>query len=339
MSSNKLTHFTSLSDWSNADLNAIIDTAIRLKSGALTSQAGKGKVLGLVFFNPSLRTKISFEVAAAHLGATTALVQPGQGSWTLETEPGAIMDGNKTEHVKEAIQVLSQYCDAIGVRAFSGLKDRDADFADVLLNRIREYATVPVINLESAMEHPCQGLADWMTIKELFPGGAKGKKLVLTWAPHPVALPVAVPNSVLDVASRSGIDVTLACPPEMLLSAETLERVKTMCVSNGSRFVVDHDQRRALQAADVVYAKSWASGLVYTDPEKEKSLRWETYRDWTLTSEKMALTNQAKFMHCLPVRRNVVVTDEVLDSPNAVHIQEAGNRLHVQKAILMKLWE
>lgn len=339
MSFSNLIHFTRMADWSNADLNALIDTAIRLKSGALTSQAGNGKVLGLVFFNPSLRTKISFEVAAAHLGATTALVQPGQGSWTLETEPGAIMDGNKTEHVKEAIQVLSQYCDAIGVRAFSGLKDRDSDVGDVLLNRIREFATVPVINLESAMEHPCQGLADWMTIKELFPGGTAGKKLVLTWAPHPNPLPVAVPNSVLEVASRSGIDVTLACPPEMLLSDVTLERVKTMCASHGSRFVVDHDQRRALQAADVVYAKSWASGLVYTDPEKEKSLRWETYRDWTLTGEKMALTSGAKFMHCLPVRRNVVVADEVIDSPNAVHIQEAGNRLHVQKAILMKLWE
>jgi N-acetylornithine carbamoyltransferase len=332
-------HFTSLTDRTDTEYLAIIDMAMRLKRDKRRDESARGRVLGLLFFNPSLRTKVSFETAAAHLGAVSSIISPGQGSWTLETEMGAVMDGNKTEHIKEAVQVLSQYVDALGVRSFSSLKNKDADHAEAVLNRIREYATVPVINMESAMEHPCQGLADWMTLRELFKDQLTGKRLVLTWAPHPSPLPMAVPNSVLDMASRSGMDVTLACPKEMVPDTGVISRARANCAWHASEFRIEQDQLRALEGADVVVAKSWAAPLVYEDPEAEQRLRWETNRHWTLTGGKMAHTNDAYFMHCLPVRRNVVVADEVLDSPRAAHIQEAGNRLHVQNAILRTLWD
>lgn len=332
-------HFTSLTDRTDKDYLDILDMAMRLKRDKRRDESAKGKVLGLLFFNPSLRTKVSFETAAAHLGAACTVISPGAGSWTLETEPGAVMDSNKTEHLKEAVQVLSQYVDALGVRAFSSLKDKSADYSDALLNRIREYATVPVINLESAMEHPCQGLADWMTLRELFKDNLKGKRLVLTWAPHPSPLPMAVPNSVLDMAALSGIDVTLACPAEMVPDTGVVARAEAACLRQGSVFRIEHDQHLALEGADVVVAKSWAAPVVYDDPVIESQLRWDVNRQWTLTGGKMALTNDAHFMHCLPVRRNVVVSDEVIDSPRAAHIQEAGNRLHVQNAILRTLWD
>jgi N-acetylornithine carbamoyltransferase len=337
-SSNK--HFLSLTDWSNTELLKLLDNADELKSCNYRSRQAEGKVLGLLFFNPSLRTKVSFEVAAVHLGAGSSIISPGAGSWTLETEFGAVMNGNKTEHLKEAIQVLSRYCDAIGVRAFSTLKDKHDDYSERLMNAIAQYATVPIINMESAMEHPCQAMADWMTLRELFKSkDLSQKKLVLTWAPHPSALPQAVPVSVLDMASRSGIQVTLACPPEMTLEDPFMARFKQQCQENGNTLVVEHNQQTALQNADVVYAKSWASPLVYDNPLEEARLRKEVYPNWTLGAEKMSHTNNAFFMHCLPVRRNVVVTDQVLDSAQARHIDEAENRLHVQKSILMRLWD
>lgn len=334
-----MNHFATLTDFSNAELLEILDLADKLKSSNYRSDVARDKVLGLLFFNPSLRTKVSFEVAAAHLGATSSIISPGNGSWTLETRTGAIMNAEKTEHIKEAIQVLSRYCDTLGVRAFASLNDYSADFGEFLLKSIQKYSDVPVINLESAMEHPCQGLADWMTIREIFgKNSLSNKKLVLTWAPHPHPLPQAVPNSVLEIASRSGIQVTLACPPEMSPNQEYISRFQKLCNDNGNTLNIEYNQRKALENADVVYVKSWAAPVIYDSPETEQKLRKQTYSDWTLTSEKMSVTNNARFMHCLPVRRNVVVSDDVIDSPQAVHIDEAENRLHVQKAILMKLW-
>lgn len=300
---------------------------------------GTGKMLGLLFFNPSLRTKVSFETAAYHLGAGCSNISPGQGSWLMETDLGVKMDGNKTEHIKEAIEVLSQYCDTIGVRAFSTLKNRAKDYNEELLNLIIEYSTVPVINMESAMSHPCQALADWMTLRELFgPNGLPDRKLVLSWAPHPHPLPIAVPFSVMDMATRSGIDFALVCPEEMLPENQILNKMMEQSKDSGSDFEIHHSQQKGFIDADVVYAKSWASPLVYENPELEIELRTRKYADWTITTDKMSMTNQAYFMHCLPVRRNVVVQDEVLDSTNSVHIQQAANRLHVQKAILRSLW-
>jgi N-acetylornithine carbamoyltransferase len=332
-------HFDTMKNWSDEDLTALLDTADLLKSKNTRNTSAFGKVLGLLFFNPSLRTRVSFEVAAAHFGATTSIISPGQGSWTLETRTGAVMDGNKTEHIKEAVQVLSRYCDAIGVRAFSTLRDRDADESEFILNQIIQYADVPVINLESAMEHPCQGMADWMTFRQLMgKQNLKEHKLVLTWAPHPSALPQAVPLSVLEAGIRAGLQVTLACPEEMIPSTQYMHRFNQLANIGGIPLIIEKKQSKALSGADIVYAKSWASGLVYENPLLEKQLRTKTYRNWTLDGEKMSLTNQARFMHCLPVRRNVVVTDHVLDAASAAHIQQAENRLHVQKAILMKLW-
>lgn len=338
--SSKNNHFLSLDHWSNEDLLSILDTADILKERNYRSRQAEGYVLGLLFFNPSLRTKVSFEAAAIHLGAGSSIISPGAGSWTLETEFGAVMNGNKTEHLKEAIQVLSRYCDAIGVRAFSTLKDKDADYSERLMASVAEYASVPVINMESAMEHPCQAMADWMTIRELFGQDAlKQKKMVLTWAPHPSPLPQAVPVSVLDMATRSGIQMTLACPPEMTPEHPFLDRFQRQAAEHGNVLTIEHDQVNALKEADVVYAKSWASPLVYNQPLEEARLRKEVYQDWTLTETKMKQTHDAYFMHCLPVRRNVVVSDGVLDSSRARHIDEAENRLHVQKSILMRLWD
>ncbi len=323
-------HFLHLRDWSDAELHGLLDLAARLKTEGHRSREAAGKVLGLLFFNPSLRTKVSFETAAAHLGAASSLISPGQGSWSLETGDGVVMDGNKTEHVKEAIQVLSRYVDTLGVRAF------EADDAE--LARMASYAAVPLINLESATEHPCQGLADWLTLRELFGPKPAGKTFVLSWAPHPVRLPVAVPNTALEVASRSGMDVRVVCPPEYVPDAPRLEAAAAACARHGSRFDLVHDQATGFEGAHVVYAKSWGAPALAAEPEREQALRWETYRNWTVSPELMARTDQAAFMHCLPVRRNVVVADAVLDSPAAVHIRQAENRMHVQKALLMQLW-
>ncbi|HAC16262.1 MAG TPA: N-acetylornithine carbamoyltransferase [Bacteroidetes bacterium] len=332
-------NFVQLEDYSNNELLDILDLADTLKSENYRNPIAAGKMLGLLFFNPSLRTKVSFETAATHFGASTSVISPGQGSWTLEMNDGVVMDQNKTEHIKEAIQVLSQYCDALGVRAFSTLKDKEADYQETVMKTVLKYATVPVINLESAMSHPCQAMADWMTVRELFgKNELSGKKLVLSWAPHPFPLPMAVPLSVLDFATRSGMDVTLACPAEMTPDDKFLQKFRDQSELHDAHFNIEHDQNEALKSANVVYAKSWAAPMIYENPIGETELRFKKNRNWTITPSKMNNTDDAYFMHCLPVRRNVVVEDAVLDGKNAVHIQQAGNRLHVQKAILRKLW-
>lgn len=332
-------NFVHLEDYSNKELLEILDLADTMKDEQFRNPIAAGKMLGLLFFNPSLRTKVSFETVASHFGASTSVISPGQGSWSLEMNEGVIMDQNKTEHIKEAIQVLSQYCDALGVRAFSTLKDKESDYQETVMKTVLKYATVPVINLESAMSHPCQAMADWMTVRELFgKNQLSDKKLVLSWAPHPFPLPMAVPLSVLDFATRSGMDVTLTCPPEMTPDDVFLTKFREQSAQNESKFSIEHDQNEAFQGANVVYAKSWASPLIYENPILETELRFKKHRNWTISPSKMEKTDDAFFMHCLPVRRNVVVDDAVLESHNSVHIQQAGNRLHVQKAILRKLW-
>ncbi|MEX0684552.1 MAG: N-acetylornithine carbamoyltransferase [Balneolales bacterium] len=331
-------NFTSLSDFSNEELLDLLDLAMRIKKDDYRTQAAAGKMLGLLFFNPSLRTRTSFETAAAHLGASISIIQPGQGTWTFENGDGVVMNGSKTEHIKEAIQVLSGYCDVLGVRAFAAMDSFEDDKNDRFLNEIKALAKVPLINLESAWEHPCQGLADWLTFREVLGNQIKKKKIVLTWAPHPNALPMAVPNSVLEVAARSGADVTLTCPEEMMLDNSVIENARNHAAGHGKDIIITSDQKAAFDGADVIYAKSWAPSLVYDDAEKAVTLRTQSYKDWTVTAGKMDLTNNASFMHCLPIRRNVVADDAVLDHPRAAHIQQAGNRLHAQKAILMKLW-
>lgn len=331
-------NFTTLSDFTNKELLDLLDLAARIKKDDYRTRDAAGKMLGLMFFNPSLRTRTSFETAAAHLGAASTIIQPGQGTWTFERGHGVVMDGSKTEHIKEAIQVLSGYCDILGVRAFAGMDDYQYDKNDSFLKEIKALANIPLVNLESAWEHPCQALADWLTFRELFGNQLEKKKIVLSWAPHPNALPMAVPNSVLEVAARSGADVTLACPEEMMLDETVIADAGKYAAQYGKDITVSHDQQNAFAGADIIYAKSWAPPMVYTDPEIAATLRRETYKDWTITADKMDITNKARFMHCLPIRRNVVAEDAVLDNPGAAHIQQANNRLHAQKAILMKLW-
>ncbi len=332
------THFLHLSDWDDTSLVEVLESALKLKKEDFRKTVARGKVLGLIFFNPSLRTRVSFETAALHLGANTSIIQPGQGTWTFETREGAVMDGDRTEHLKEAIEVLSRYVDIIGVRAFAGMRNLEDDLEDRLIRDIANYASVPVINLESAREHPCQALADGLTMMERFQGSPQGKKFVLSWAPHPKALPMAVPHSALEMAARLGMEVTLACPPEMEPDRRVLDQIDRYSHGQNQSFSVQHEQQAAFENADIIYAKSWAGPLIYKDPEAEAKLRTKVYADWTINEEKMDLTNRAGFMHCLPVRRNVVVTDGVLDSPQGIHIDQAENRLHAQKAVLMKLW-
>jgi len=334
---NRTAHFIHLSDRNDAALRDLLRLAQNLKYDDFREPVASGKTIGLIFLNPSLRTRISFETAAAHLGAGTSIIQPGQGVWTFETRTGVVMDGDRTEHLKEAVQVISRYVDLIGVRAFAGMRDLNEDLEDRLLEDIVRYATVPVINMESAREHPCQALADGLTMMERFEGRPEGRKFVLSWAPHPKPLPMAVPNSALEIAARLGMDVTLASPPEMKLPDAVLDHVQTHAVRNGGQLRLEHDQESAFRNADIIYGKSWAGPLAYSDPAAENELRTATYGNWTINTKLMSLTNRAAFMHCLPVRRNVVVTDKVLDGPGGIHIDQAENRLHVQKAILMNL--
>lgn len=329
-------HFRGLSHFDRETLAGILDLADKLKATDYREPVAMGKVLINLFFNDSLRTRTSFEVAARHLGATAVTITPGKGTWDLETDYGVVMDGNKPEHVKEAIQVLARYGDAIGVRAFPEFQFYEDDKNERLMTAIAEVCDKPLVNLESSFQHPCQAMADWMTLRELFRDDIRSKTLVLTWAPHPRALPMAVPNSALEMAVLAGMNVKLACPEPMLLDTDHISRVKGLLLP-GQQFEVVHNQDKALDGADVVYAKAWSGKQVYHNPNGDMAVR-KAHADWQVTSDKMALTNQAKFMHCLPVRRNVVVSDDVLDSPNAVHIQEAENRMHAQKAILMSIW-
>lgn len=303
-------HFISTHEHSRKDLERILKRA----RGRKFPPALKGKSVALVFFNPSLRTRVSFEVAIHQLGGHAVTMSVGSESWSLEHREGAVMDADKTEHVKDAARVLSRYVDAICVRCFPGMKSYEDDMADPVIESFRKYAEVPVVNMESSLWHPCQAMADLMTIQE-----RKAKKVAMVWAYHPKALPMAVPNSFALAVSQFGLDLTIAWPKEFPLE----ERIVKML---GNVKIV-HDPHEAMAGADVVYAKSWGGSKFYGRWEEEKKIR-DGYKDWQVTR----VPKGATFMHCLPVRRNVEVADAVLDS-SAIY-DEAENRLHVQKAIL-----
>src|SRR6059058_1744458 len=245
------------------------------------------------------------------------------------------MDGDKTEHVKEFVRVLARYCSAVGVRTFAALKDWNEERRDPVLAAFAKYADVPVINLESAMHHPCQAMADMLTVRERL--GAGRKRVLLTWAWHPKPLPMAVPNSFALAAAQMGHELTIAHPPGYELDDELMEEIRRQAAKAGGRIAVEHDIDKAFAGAEVVYAKSWGGKSFYGSPERDISTRAQYRSRWIVDEQKMARTKGAIFMHCLPVRRNVIVTDGVLDSASSVVIDEAENRLHVQKAILAKL--
>ena len=308
---------------------------MRFKEGDDRSKPLAGRSVALVFFNPSLRTRASMQIGVYELGGNAVVLEPGGNSWTLEHRQGAVMDADKTEHVAEFVRVLGRYCSAVGVRTFAALKDWECERVDPILNAFAKYSEVPIINLESAMHHPCQALADMMTIREKL--GEGRKKVLLSWAWHPKPLPMAVPNSFAVAAAQMGHDLVLAHPRGYELDNELMNTIKEQSSDAGGSIHVTSDIEQAFEAAEVIYAKSWGSRNFYGAPEKDIAERAQYRCKWIVDEQKMARTNDAIFMHCLPVRRNVIVTDGVIDSASSVVIDEAENRLHVQKAILAGL--
>jgi N-acetylornithine carbamoyltransferase len=304
-----------------------------------------GQVVGLVFFNPSLRTKTSLVSGIAQLGGTAIDLPAGQSTYAFEFEEGVVMDGATQEHIKEAAPVLAQYCHALGVRASELITRGSAAAAasatwaaarqDTVVRSFAKYADVPVINLESNAYHPCQGLGDALTLREHF-GRPEGKKYVLTWAYHPKPLPTATPHSQLLAACDMGCDVTLAFPEGWDLDDEVLATARARAAEAGGSLTISHNQAEAAQEADVICAKSWGALGHYGDWETERAIRAEL-KHWIVDEALMERTHNARFMHCLPTRRNVEVTDAVLDGPWSLVIPEAGNRMHAQNALLASL--
>ena len=296
-----------------------LDVAFEVKNNPFGFQhLGKNKTMILLFFNSSLRTRLSTQKAAMNLGMNTMVLNVGEESWQLESELGVVMDGDKPEHLLEAIPVIASYCDIIGVRAFAKLKNRDDDYAEVILNQFIQYSGVPVVSMEGATRHPLQSYADLLTIEEH--KTKERPKVVLTWAPHPRALPQAVANSFVEWMRETDYELVVTHPKGYELAPEFVGDVK-----------VEYDQKKAFEGADFIYAKNWSSYSNYGQI-LSKDLAW------TVNEEKMALTNNGKFMHCLPVRRNVIVTDGVIDSKNSIVIPQAANRaFNTQAALKMIL--
>lgn len=294
-----------------------------------------GKVLGLIFMNPSLRTLASFQAGMARLGGNSFVITP-QGSWQLEFETGVPMTGNAAEHVREAIPVLASYADALGIRAFAGGKDLDADLAEPVLSAVAEVCPVPLINLESAFDHPCQALADWKTLDDLGVPAAGGR-FVLSWAQHPKPLPQAVPAAVLRMAAMRGMDVTVLRPDGFGLPQPIMDEAAAAARASGGTVTQTSDRASAMDGAHVLYAKSWTATDHYGDPAAEAALRaglegWTVEEDWFGPA-----APDCGFMHCLPVRREVVVSADVLEGPRSRVIAQARNRMYAQMAVLHRL--
>ncbi|MFI5345720.1 MAG: N-acetylornithine carbamoyltransferase [Elusimicrobiota bacterium] len=332
---NKIKHFTHLKDFTGEELLALADFALSLKKSHPTNAPLAGKSLAFCYMNPSLRTQVSSEVATASLGGhpiTLSLGGGTGGTWGMESVEGVVMDGTAAEHLKEAVPVLGRFCAALGLRSFPAGASWDEDKKERPLAAFLKYSTVPVINLESASGHPCQALADLATIKERF--APKKKNFLLAWAPHVKALPMAVPNSAVEMSSMAGMNVTIARPQGYDLDPEVMARVEKNCARAGTTLRVTDDVPAAYEGQHVVYAKSWGSLANYGQPPSSDA----AFRaKWMVTAAKMKKTSDALFMHCLPVRRNMVVADEVLDGPWSVVIDEAENRLHAAKAVLLHL--
>ena len=302
------------------DLNQAINQGLELKKDPYKFESiGTHKTLGMLFFNPSLRTRLSTQKAAQHLGVKTIIMNFSNEAWALEFEDGTEMSGLRSEHIREAAAVVSQYCDVVAIRSFASLNDKKKDEQELVLKSFIKYASIPVINMESATAHPLQALADAITLKEF--NTKKRPKIVLTWAPHPKALPHAVGNSFSRMVQQLDADFVITQPEGYELNSEITGDVP--CV---------YDQNEALEGADFVYAKNWCSYSQYG-----KILR--TDKEWMLTPEKMKLTQQAKFMHCLPIRRNIVASDGVLNSPNTLVIQQANNRTFAVQLVLKTILE
>lgn len=329
-----LKHFLTTQDFTRAELDALLDAAAAFKR----SRQGRdlaGRSIALLFFNSSMRTRTSFELGAWQLGGHAVVLAPGKDAWGIEFRPQTIMDGEPEEHVAEVARVLSRYVDLIGVRAFPKFVDWRSDREDPVIHAFARHASVPVINLET-ITHPCQELAHVLAMRERL-GELRGRKYVLTWTYHPKALNTAVANSALLIATRYGMDVTLLCPNEQyLLDSRYMDHAAHNARENGGSLTVSHDIESAYRDAEVVYAKSWGALPYFGNWDAEKPMR-ERYKHFMVDEAKMALTRQGLFSHCLPLRRNIKATDAVMDALYCFAIDEAENRLHVQKAIMTKL--
>lgn len=307
------------------DLGKALEEARQVKANPFGwKHLGMDKTIMIVFFNSSLRTRLSTQKAALNLGMNPIVLNIGQDSWKLETELGVIMDGDKSEHLREAIPVMGSYCDIIGVRSFAGLTDREFDYAETILNQFVQYSGKPVISLESATVHPCQAFADLITIDE-YKKTAR-PKVVLTWAPHPKALPQAVPNSFAEWMNAADVDFVITHPHGYELDPRFTGNAR-----------IEYDQMKALEGADFVYAKNWSCPGV-TDPSQYGAILSKDM-GWTVDAAHMAVTNNAYFMHCLPVRRNMIVSDDVIDAPTSLVIPEAANRVVSAQVVMKRMLE
>ncbi|WP_303332100.1 acetylornithine carbamoyltransferase [uncultured Muribaculum sp.] len=313
-------NFTNVHDI--GDLRTAVAEALEVKANRFGyKNLGENKTLLMLFFNSSLRTRLSTQKASMNLGMNVMVLDVNQGAWKLETERGVIMDGDKPEHLLEAIPVMGCYCDVIGVRSFARFESKADDYEEKIINQFIRYSGRPVFSMEAATRHPLQSFADLITIEEY--KTVERPKVVMTWAPHPKALPQAVPNSFAEWMNAAGYDFVITHPHGYELAPEFVGNAK-----------VEYDQDKALEGADFVYAKNWSA---YMDPNYGKVI--STDRSWTVTAEKMALTNNAYFMHCLPVRRNMIVSDDVIEGPRSLVIPEAANREISAQVVLKRILE
>lgn len=329
--------FVTVEDWTGEEIDALLALAARIKRGELLGGLER-KVMAMVFMDPSLRTRTSFETAMFLHGGHAVVLEPGKSSWSLETEPGAVMDGTTVEHIKDAAQVLGRYADVVGVRSFPRGADWNVVREDRTVRDFARYCEKPVINMESSRRHPCQQLADAMTLREKL-GDPRGKRFVLLWGWHPKALPTAVPASAALAAAHQGMEIVIGRPDGYELDAEDTALIRKIAQARGGEFVhIMNDPDEAVVGADVVYVKSWGAVKHFGQPEEEAAFR-AGLRDWKLTAQRLKSTRggQATVMHCLPVRRNVEIDDAVLDGPTSAVVDEAENRLHVQRALLLAL--
>ena len=324
--------FYDLADLNSGQVQELLTLAKRLQTSP-EPQALEGKILALLFMSPSLRTLASFQAAMARLGGGSFVISPDMSIHGLETRPGIVMDGMAAEHIREAVPVIASYADVIGIRAFAERRNLDDDLADREFNNMRKLCRVPLINMESAINHPCQSLADWKTMDDIgVPGN--GGKFVLSWAWHPRALPLAVPGATAQMAAMRGMDVTILRPEGFELPASIMDKVRHTAAASGGSVTETTERDEALEGAQIIYAKSWSSTQHYgnqaADEEQRRGLDdWCVDESWFETAQK-----DCRFMHCLPVRRGVVVADEVLDGPRSIVIQEAQNRMYAQMAVL-----
>ncbi len=325
--------FLSTAGIGRPELSELLDLAVRHKHGWIDpGRILRDKSVGLVFFDPSLRTRTSMTIAIQQLGGVPVPLHVGSETWPIEFEEGAVMDGPRVEHIKEAAPVLSSYLDAVGVRCFSRMRDVEEDRAEVVLSSFERYGQVPVINLESATQHPLQGLGDILTIKEKL-GTVDQRKVVLSWGYDPQPMPASVANSFALAAAQYGMHLTIACPQEFGLDSQVMRQVERQASGNEGSVRVMHDLESACRGAEIVYAKSWVSRQGYGRLEEEAKLR-RKYEEWNVDENLMSKTSDGYFMHCLPVRRNVIVSDQVLDGPRSIVIEQSANRLHLQKTLL-----